>query len=66
MMKELIELYFGKHYQSPKSVPVISDIRKGRFSLFDSKACMDCNKHTPEIETVCDKVVVSFNTDDSF
>lgn len=64
MMKELLELYFGKHYQSPKSVSVISDIRKGRFSLSDSKACSDCNIHTPETEIDCDKIVVNFDTDE--
>lgn len=57
-MKELLELYFGLHYQSPKHAMVDSEIKNGRFSIVDPKACEDCKKFTPEHETDCDKVVI--------
>lgn len=63
MMKELLEIYFGKHYQSPKSALVISDIKKGVFSLSDPKACADCKKYTPGKEVDCDRIVLCLNSD---
>lgn len=63
MMKELLELYFGKHYQSTKSASVICDIKKGVFSLSDPKACADCKKYTQEKESGCDKTVANINSD---
>lgn len=61
-MKELLEQYFGKHYQSPKQAIASCVIRSGRFSLADSKACGDCQKFTPEHETDCDKVVINVDS----
>lgn len=63
-MKELLEQYFGKHYQSPKQAIASCVIRSGRFSLADSKACGDCQKFTPEHETDCDKVVIYVDTNE--
>lgn len=57
-MKELLEQYFGKHYGSPKQALAESEIKNGIFALADMKACGDCKTHVPEIEDLCDKVVV--------
>lgn len=58
MMKDLLETYFGKYYQSTKKASVTSQMLIGRFALSDPKACVDCNKHTPQVENGCDKIVL--------
>ncbi|MGM9694229.1 MAG: hypothetical protein ACI3YC_04400 [Alloprevotella sp.] len=57
-MKQLLETYLGKHFDSTKRVIAISEILKGTFLLSDSKACADCKVRTPEHEAGCDKVVL--------
>lgn len=58
MMKDLLETYFGKYYQSTKEASVTSRMLIGRFALSDPKACADCNRLTPQVENSCDKIVL--------
>lgn len=63
-MKELLEQHFGKHYLSTKQAIAECEIKHGLFSFADAKACDDCKMHTPELEAICDKVVVNFDSKD--
>lgn len=61
-MKELLEAFFGKHYQSTKQETADCHILKGLFTQTDSKACGDCRTHSPAVEVDCDKVVLKCNS----
>ena len=58
MMKDLLEVYFGKHYRSTKRVSVISKVDSGLLSFSDSKACTQCVKWNPQMENDCERVVL--------
>lgn len=63
-MKDLLEVYFGQHYRSPKRVRVACRKCCGQFDSVDTKACLDCRKHTPDEESACDKIVLKcFSSD---
>lgn len=62
MMKDLLELYFGQHYQSTKQVLAEIEVKSGLFSFADPKACRDCKEFTPGHEADCDKVVVKIDS----
>lgn len=58
MMKELLESYFGKHYQSTKKAGVTCQTQRGLFTLSDQKACDACKRVMPNLYKNCDKTVL--------
>ena len=63
-MKGLLEKHFASHYHSTKQVEVESRLEKGGFCCCDQKACTECGKSFPHIETDCNHVVLSCETGD--
>lgn len=62
MMKEILEDFFGVHYNSTKQVTASCSIAKGVISLSDTVACADCTMNASENEGKCDKIVLQCNT----
>lgn len=64
MMKELLEGFFGQHFNSPKRACVDCENKIGTFVCSDIKACNKCMVWPADVDSECNRVIFKCDSAD--